>query len=317
MKKKYYLWIIAVIVVILILFTTNYLINSNKNKDILKVVDLLTIPDIEKVFINGMAIPRYSKIIMLDNTKGNVNKILVENGQMINKGDELFIYKNDDITKQIVDINKQIITSNQKYELNNILKELKELEYYTVYAPVDGEIILNENEVDVTTPFIIIESTELYIKGYISEREFTKLNISQSANLYVISTNEKLKGKVESIGKRPMNLGLGGLPLIDEDYSNISYYEVAISLDSQKGVINGFHVQATVDLEESIEIPKSSILSENNKNFVLKYEDSNLVKQEISYNDNNLSYVGVLSGLEENDKIAIDVDGLEEGMPVE
>ena len=69
--------------------------------------------------------------------------------------------------------------------------------------------------------------------------------------------------------------------------------------------------------ENSIEIPKSSIFQEADKNLVYKVTNNKLVKQEITYIDRASTNVVVTSGLKENDSISTSWDGMKEGMPVE
>src|SRR5690606_21623217 len=100
---------------------------------------------------------------------------------------------------------------------------------------------------------------------------------------------------------------------------DLSFYEVKISLDSQDNLINGFHVQAVVELSDSpIEIPKTSLIEEEGKTYVYKVVDNLLVKQEITYKEGESDKVIVDSGLSEEDQIVeLPTEEMKEGMPVE
>ena len=112
MKKKHIIFI-SIIVVIILSGIIAYVIKNNKSLATNKtgVISLYKIPDKEKVFINGVVIPEKTESIYLDQTKGNVNKVSVINGQEVKKGEVLFTYKNDMITDQIKEIEQQITTS--------------------------------------------------------------------------------------------------------------------------------------------------------------------------------------------------------------
>lgn len=278
MKNKHIIFISSIAVIIL-LGTIAYALKNNTtladNKDVK--IALFTIPPKEKIFINGVIVPEKVENIYLDDTKGSVNKVLVIDGQVVNKGDALFTYKNDQIT-----------------------------------SPIDGKVILN-NTKDITKPYIVVEATTFYVKGSISEKDQPKLKENQQADILIFSINKTLTGKVKSVGNRPSTseATTGGS-------STISYYDASISLDSQENLIYGFHVQATVKLkEEEIKIPRSSILEEAGKQYVFKVVNAKLTKIEITYKKGESSEVAVLSGINENDKIAITAKDMKEGISVE
>ncbi|MBU5455237.1 efflux RND transporter periplasmic adaptor subunit [Caproiciproducens sp. MSJ-32] len=345
MRKKVVIGIIVTSFSILLVCLSFYLKNNSsaKNKD--SKLTVFKIQSSEKTFINGIIIPENSKYIYLDSTKGSVHKINVNNGQVVKKGDILFIYKNEQVIEQITQINTQINTNkNQKknllskigevkklnkvdslatsieaqteaYEeqiasiniqinsLEEQLKTVKEKEYYSVISPIDGIVNINTDEKNLTSPFIIVESSNLYVSGIISEKEQPKLKANQIADVLVLSTNKSVKGKIISIGNRPVdttananNLKSGG--------TNISNYEVKIALDSQENLTNGFHVQATVKLsEQPMKIPKSAIIPEDYKYYVFKIVDNKLQKVEIKYENSDSNEVTVKEGLKEEDKI--------------
>lgn len=118
MKKKDIIFV-SVIGIIILSGIVAYVIKYNKALATNKIdkIALYTIPDKQKVFINGVITPEKSENIFLDNTKGSVNKIYITNGQMVNKGNPLFTYKNDQITDQIEQLNKQSNSSNNQKKM--------------------------------------------------------------------------------------------------------------------------------------------------------------------------------------------------------
>jgi HlyD family secretion protein len=376
MKKKHIIFI-SIIVVIILAGVIASVIKNNKSLATNKMgaMSLYKIPDKEKIFINGVIIPQKTESIYLDQTKGNVNKVSVINGQGVKKGEVLITYKNDMITDQIKEIEEQITTStNEKKKLvdkkeqakklltkqqdqgnkqgveggktntvisvsptDNIetaiggykdqidsiqtqintyesqLKTLKEKEFTKVTAPIDGKVSLNDSK-DLSKAYIVIESTSFYIKGSVNEKDQTKLKKDQLADILVFATNKTLTGKLISVGDRPREAQLGAVG----GNNNLSYYDANISLDSQEDIINGFHVQATLQIEAGdIKIPKSSILEEAGKNYVFKVVDKKLTKQEIAYEKSGNDDVVVSKGLKENDSIAKSTKDMKEGLSVE
>lgn len=210
---------------------------------------------------------------------------------------------------QIDAVQTQINTSNDQ------VKKLETKEFTYITAPIDGKVILNDAK-DMTKPYIIIETTTFYVKGSINEKDQTKVKPDQEVDILIFSTNKKLTGRVKSVGNSPDTAVVaqsttgGG--------SAISYYDANIALDSQQDVVEGFHVQATVKLkEEEMKIPKSSILEEAGKQYVFKVVNKKLTKQAITSIKSTESEVSVLSGLTDNDSIAITAKDMKEGISVE
>lgn len=200
------------------------------------------------------------------------------------------------------------------------IASLSEKEYYTVTSPIDGRIILSDNEKDATQPYIIIESDTLYIKGSVSEKDYLKIKAEQAVEATILSSGDIVKGKIASLGDRPISNAIPAASQLNSTAaSDLSYYEVKINLDSQEKLINGFHVQAVVELTDSpIEIPKSSLINEEGKTYVYKVEDNLLVKQEINYTEAEGDKIIVNSGLVEEDQIVeLPTEEMKEGMPVE
>ena len=215
-------------------------------------------------------------------------------------------------TDQIDAMETQIDTS------KNQVKNLKEKEFTYVKAPIDGKVILNDVK-DMTKAYIVIEATTYYVKGSINEKDQIKVKKDQLVDILVFATNKTLTGKVKSVGDSPAQAPvIAGAQSATGGGSAISYYDANILFDSQANLVNGFHVQATVKLKESdMKIPKSSILKEAGKQYVFKVVNKKLTKLAITYKDSTASQVVVLSGLKENDRIAVTTKDMKEGISVE
>lgn len=370
MKKKHIIFI-SIIVLIIISGIIAYVFKNNKNLSFNKTtkIALYTIPEKEKVFVNGVISPQKTENIYLDDTKGSVDKVSVSNGQVVKNGDALFTYKNDQITDEIDKANQQVTSSDdQKKKLlekqaeakkqtaqpglittpaaateaqsgsyqdqidliqtqintsKDQLKTLKTKEFTYIRATIDGKVILNDTK-DKINPYIVIESSTLYVKGSITEKDQPKLKVNQNSDILVFALNKTLTGKVTTVENRPSTAQVASQAAASTSQtatsggSNISNYDVDISLNSQENIINGFHVQATVQVEQKdITIPKSSILQEAGKNYVFKVANKKLTKQEITYKASTSSKVILLTGLKENDSISISTKDMKEGISVE
>lgn len=376
MKKKY---IIAIVTVVILagVGVGSYFLKQSMNKESVATMEIYTVPSTDKVFVNGKIEPEKVENIFLDATKGTVDKVEVENGDVVEKGDTLFTYKNDQVQSQVEQLELQLNSAkNQKEEINkqnaeakkqledlkkaglenqmpqggqmpNLgqnaggeistgsvdeqikllekqIKALKDKEYYKVTAPIGGKVILAESSGNPTQPYITVESGDYYISGSVNEKDQPKIKEGQEVQITILSTNKNINGKISSVGNTPIDNGASLAAQTGAQGGaggNMSYYEVKITPDSQEDLTNGFHVQASVNLDKKpIEIPKEAILSVDNEEFVFKNVDGKLVKQVITYSpkEGSEDEVIVSSGLNEEDKIVSNpTPNMKEGMDVE
>ncbi|MDQ0148694.1 efflux RND transporter periplasmic adaptor subunit [Eubacterium multiforme] len=376
MKKKYV--IIIVIAVIIIASTTGlYFLKKSMDKGKTSSMETYTVPSVEKVFVNGVIEPEKTKEIYLDPSKGNVDKVFVKNDQIVKKGDNLFVYKDDKVNAQVDQIELQLETAkNQKKELlkqkesskkqleelkkesaknpgsiagKNVpmgnaqeistesidsqinlyekqIKSLKDKEYKTITAPISGKVILHNSNSknNMASPYITIESTDFYMNGTVNEKDQPRLKKNQDVDITIVATNKKIKGKISKVSDTPTNSGgmdVAAKGVGQGNNNNMSYYEVNIELDTQKGLTNGFHVQGSINLDDKpIEIPKKAVLKNGDESYVFKKVDGKLVKQVITYSSKkgNDDVVIVNSGLVSGDEIISNADyNMKEGMSVE
>ncbi|WP_248306636.1 efflux RND transporter periplasmic adaptor subunit [Clostridium perfringens] len=181
-----------------------------------------------------------------------------------------------------------------------------------------------ESSTNPTQPYITVESGDYYISGSVNEKDQPKIKEGQEVQITILSTNKNINGKISSVGNTPIDNGASLAAQTGAQGGaggNMSYYEVKITPDSQEDLTNGFHVQASVNLDKKpIEIPKEAILSVDNEEFVFKNVDGKLVKQVITYSpkEGSEDEVIVSSGLNEEDKIVSNpTPNMKEGMNVE
>lgn len=195
-----------------------------------------------------------------------------------------------------------------KTTLNSLYNKKEKLtadKNFVVTAPISGTIVLSSNEKDYTQPYIIIESQELIVKGVVSEKDYNKIKVDDHISVNIISTNETIDGKISEIDDRPVsNTELGLSQVTQTTNTNVSYYNVLITLNSQENLINGFHSQGKVTLgDDTIKVFKTSIINEEGKNYVFIDKDGILDKVEISIQQEDGEYVIVESGLNANDVV--------------
>ena len=195
-----------------------------------------------------------------------------------------------------------------KTTLNSLYNKKEKLtadKNFVVTAPISGTIVLSSNEKDYTQPYIIIESQELIVKGIVSEKDYTKIKVDDDISVSIISTNETIEGQILEIDDRPVsNTELNLSQVTQTTNTNVSYYNVLITLNSQENLINGFHSQGKVTLgDDTIKVFKTSVINEEGKSYVFIDKDGILDKVEISIKEEDGEYVIVESGLNANDVV--------------
>ena len=194
-------------------------------------------------------------------------------------------------------------------EIDEIKSDISRLEskaYITINAPFAGKVYINDDYMSgesQTSNIMTVETEEFYIKGQVSEQDLSKLSLEQDVDIVVISTKEKLRGKVSYIGERP-SLSEGGDMVGNQ---SMSYYDIKISINEGQDlskVKNGFHVQTTIEItNKNIKLPKTSLKQEDGKTYVFKIIDEIIYKQEVKLGETTDEYAVIEEGVLEEDKV--------------
>ncbi len=323
-NKKVLIGTITIVVLSVGVFIYN---KNNKNDDISQAentIETYTIADNEKIFINGKIIPTESKDFSMP-TDGEISKLNVTNGKIVKKGDLLFTTKNESILDEISSLKNQIsdlkgsniendpIVNSEINKLNAQVSSLDKKAYINTYAPFDGKVYLNEQSNTTNSSFITIQSNTFYMKGLASEQDLAKLKIDDPADVLILSTDQKIKGRVSFISDRPVS---------SEDMvngnSSLSYYDIHISFENQENLVNGFHVQASIEVIDTLsKIPTSALIKSEDETYVFESIDGILKKQAVEIASSNDEFTVIKSGLDKNDIIVRYPQGdMKEGDPI-
>lgn len=281
-------------------------------------IEMYSIPESEKIFINGVVIPTQVKDFSIGG-EDELSNINVDNGQVVSKGDLLYTCKNNSALAEIENLNIQIEelekqksqsvegmdTQMLDIEINKLkasVSSLNKKAYTKVTAPFDGKVYLNDQSegMESASSFMTLQSNEFYMKGQASEQDLPKMKVDQGVSVLVFSTNKKVDGYISYISDRPStNVENAGT-----SQGSLSYYDVNIKFNNQENLVNGFHVQATVKVENSIyKVPSTAILKDEDKYYVLKDMDGIIKKQVVEIQERHEDYSVVKAGLKENDII--------------
>lgn len=301
--------------------------NNNKNDNTIKtenMIETYTIADNEKIFINGKIVPTESKDFNIP-TEGEISKLNVDNGKLVKKGDLLFTTENESILNEIDSLKIQIndleksnsendpIINSEINKLNSQISILNKKAYINTYAPFDGKIYLNEESNTSDSSFMTLQSNTFYMKGIASEQDLSRLKIDDPAEVLILSTEQKIIGRISFISDRPTSSeNMAG------ENSSLSYYDINISFEDQENLVNGFHVQASIEIIDNLsKIPTSALVKTNNEVYVFKIIDGILKKQNVEIVSSNDEFAVIKSGLDKNDIIVkYPIDNMKEGDPI-
>lgn len=316
----------AVVVVILLaagfMVGTDYVRRTKEEQKIREKYEIYKIPAYENIDINGMVTPRESK--QYANPENNsLSDISVENGQEVNDGDLLFTTKDNSVIEQINVLKSQLtslnsqksrLSKNNKDNVNNdaiasINTQISSVEaqisalnssaYVKNTAPFAGKVYINDqNSTDMSTSFISLVSNEFFMKGYVSEDDLEKVQIDQTVSIKVNSSDKKMTGRISYVSDRPTTAKT------KEMKDNLSYYEVDISFEDQEGLVNGFHVDADLEIvSNEYKVPTTAVLKSGDSAYVMKDLDGILKKQEVTIVKTGKNVTKIVTNLEPGDKI--------------
>ena len=316
----------AVVLVVLLtagfMVGTDYVRRTKEEEKLREKYEIYKIPAYENIDINGMVTPRESKQYATPENN-SLSDISIENGQEVNDGDLLFTTKDNSVVEQINVLKSQLsslnsqksnLSRNNKDNANNAaiasinsqissveaqISALNSSAYVKNTAPFAGKVYINDqNSTDMNTSFISLVSNEFFMKGYVSEDDLSKVQIDQTVSIKVNSSDKKMTGRISYVSDRPTTTKT------KEMKDNLSYYEVDISFEYQEGLINGFHVDADLEIiSNEYKVPTSAVLKSGDSAYVMKDLDGILKKQEVTVVKTGKNVTKIVTNLEPGDRI--------------
>lgn len=302
-------------------FKTYAIAPTNKTED----DTFFTISGSEKIYVNGVVTPVKTETFFMDETLGEIEKINVNSGEIVDKGHLLYTYKN---TQKETEVKEKEVELKSKEadlillkkdsqanavdvkvlekEIANLKKEIANLkaEISTkVTAPFNGTVYLEGELNDASTngAILTIDSRDCYLEGTVNERDLAKLKVGVGTDLHIFSLDENRSGKVTYISKRPNTA--------TNSESGLSEYKIRVEFDRQDDLVNGYHAQAKINIgDEAIIIPTTAVITEeDNKQYVLLIEGGIVKKKEIQATIvENDTVATVTVGLKDKDVIVRD-----------
>ena len=331
-KIKIYVGVVLVAVIVVVSSAIIIKNIAHQEKEEQKIVTY-TIPENEKIFINGLIVPKESKAIMPPANDPNPD-IRVSNGQSVKAGDVLYISKNEAAIEEINGIKNQIRNllnerrvlkpddptlpsiNAQISNLNTSLSAANAKAYTKVKAPFSGKVFLNTSQnrdSQAAGALMTVQSTDYVMNGQISEQDLSKLKNDMTASITILSTGDALKGRISYISDRPV---------ISSSDSNsntdLSFYNIVFALDSQEGIVDGYHAQASIEVNtDKHRVPTSAIVNNGSEVYVFAEVDGYYKKVNVEVISDSNNYSIVSGDLKENEIIVKNpTNKIKEGDPI-
>ncbi|SEN68066.1 HlyD family secretion protein [Peptostreptococcus russellii] len=324
--KKIQIYLGIAIVAVIVIVASGIVISNKQHEEEQNAIHTYTIPENEKIFINGLIVPKQSKDIM-GPANGVTPDIRVSNGQSVKKDDVLYIVKDEAAIEEIASIKTQLknlisekkglksddpaITAinGQIATLNTSLSAANAKAYTKVKAPFDGKVYLNNNQNQTSDSNILmtVQTTDYVMNGQISEQDLSKIKNDMTADITILSTGDTVKGRVSYISDRPIASSAPQASAAGGDANSsesISFYNIVFSLDTQEGIVDGYHAQSVIEVNtDKHKVPSEAIINDGNEVYVFVETEGYLKKVNVEILSESGQYAIVTGDLKQDDVI--------------
>lgn len=179
-----------------------------------------------------------------------------------------------------------------------------------------GEIVRAEHNSVVTSlnedakndsqkPMMVLKSEEQVIKGTVTEYDRSKITLEQPVDIQYVSNGQVVQGRVTNISE------MNNEPEEDNQNGIVTYNYTAVS---DQPIPVGYSVELLIPREE-IRLPEQSVTDENGVRYVYTITKGKAEKRQITA-EKVSGYYLMREGLQENDQIIKDINGIRDGMDV-
>ncbi|MGW7928927.1 efflux RND transporter periplasmic adaptor subunit [Staphylococcus xylosus] len=256
----------------------------------------------------GMHYPTQITNLLLETDKGYIHNWFIKNNDTVKKNQPLFEYYNPNIERLIANKQRylsilkqknprpQSIISNEISKAQSEIESLQSTLRTVIYAPLDGNIHINQNFPTKDKELILqIFNSNAIIKSVVSESLITQLHENDKV-LLKDDNQRSFTGEITYISK---------LPIQFDPTAKNSQYNVEVSTNLKSLYGKHYNIEKP---NKKIVIPKTAIY--DNK-FVFLKRNKKFIKRVIkTQNMGNKKDVLILEGLKQGDIIAKNADTL-------
>jgi len=242
-------------------------------------------------------------------SSGILEKIEVEEGQEVEKGKVLVRLKNAQQKSQLLQAENaykiaKVDASSSELKERELAYEaaLESYEKTFITAPFSGEVAeilaYEGDSVSGSSQIIyLVNRDKIYVDVNIDEVDIQEISLGQQAEITFDAYPElELPALVDGIS--PLATGMGGITVV----------EVTLQLtQSDPRIMSGFSAEVEITVEEVhnvVRVPTEAVAEREGMHFVLLMNENEPQMTMVRVGKGNEEYIEVLSGLEENDRIA-------------
>ncbi|MGX7014647.1 efflux RND transporter periplasmic adaptor subunit [Vagococcus silagei] len=197
-------------------------------------------------------------------------------------------------------------------QLQSQITELNEKQINQVKAPFKGQVTIPQEQ-NRDSAILTLKSNDFYVEGEVNEKDLSKIKVKQPADVRTIANDKLYKGEISYVSNSPSSKaqpaeGGGGMMGGGGGTSSLSNYTVKLTLKDADNITDGFHVQASIKLEDKkIELPLAALKKDKEQQYVLVDDFGTVVRKDIQTTDKGAKkdHVVVISGLDALDKVIL------------
>ncbi len=247
---------------------------------------------------------------------GRLEKLNVENGQNVKKGDILAELNNDDL---------QLTVETGSLKLEDLALQLQtaeeQLQDYKIYAPFDGTMTFEDIEKgnsikqgDVLGSVANYDAMEFVID--VDELDISKIKVGQTANVTIDA--------LEETTKKPIKGTVTEIAVEGTSSDGVSTYPVTIQLEYNENLKGSMNANAEILVSQKtgvLYVPVDAVQKRNGKSFVavVKATEGDITgsssqkkgttqeteRREVKTGISTEEYIEIVSGLSEGEKVVV------------
>lgn len=255
--------------------------------------------------VNQSAFSLVKKNTVRAQTNGTIETLYVNDGSYVNEGDLIAVLSNSDLSSSLKNVS---LALESQYNQLSLTKD--QLDNYEIVSEIDGVITSMPYKVgDLVAAGTLLTTVSdrsiMEFKIPVDELDVAKLNKEQKVFISVDAIpeteTEPIEGKISII------------PLEGVTTSGITDYYVTIEFDGREDVRISMNANADIivsDIKDVLYVPIDAVSKENGISSVQVLEKDGkgndvLSKKEIQTGATDTTYIEVLSGLDEGEKVVL------------
>lgn len=257
----------------------------------------------------GTFAPYISTTLVAD-CSGEIAKLSVAEGDLVEVGGALFVFDSDSVQKQLNSYHNSLQNAEENLEnaQNNLDDYQDNLDNYTITAPISGQVItksvkagdtLKSSGQSATTMATIYDLSQVTFEMYVDELDVHSVEVGQTVEVTADAiSGYTFSGKVTNVS------------LSSTSSQGVTNYPVTVTLDEVGDLLPGMNVNGKIILEEAsdvLTVPVDALMRGNTV-----YVQDNSVKESSGRVPAGFKEVQVETGLINDDYVEI-VSGLSEG----